>query len=388
MATYKVIFLGLAVAGPEEEARLIQGLQKKFSLSQERAEQIIHRVPIVIKKGISKSEMERYAKAFEEIGGRIRVEEEPSPESVESSREPGPASKPVPPQQTEPPPRREPPPKPTPPPQPGPLFERKPYTGNMVTCPQCGFEQPETDECVKCGIIISKFVRYQEMAKTYEGQVREISSEERPAPSWESGEGFIGAFIQTTREVLFSPTQFFKKITGSKGYWAPLIYGVICGVIGGCMAILWQWLFASKLIPAQVLSMIPFLSIFLTFFLIALPFMIAFSLLLGSAITHLCVMIVGGNKKGFETTFRALAYAYSGNLFGIIPFIGTSIGGIYTLVLTIFGVREGHEISTGKAVLAVLLPLIVLIGLGILFALFIPYLIGYGAMRFLGGAKI
>lgn len=116
MATYKVIFLGLAVAGPEEEARLIQGLQKRFSLSQERAEQIIHRVPIVIKKGISKPEMERYAKAFEEIGGRIRVEEEPTPESVESSREPGPASKPVPPQQTEPPPRREPPPKPTPPP--------------------------------------------------------------------------------------------------------------------------------------------------------------------------------------------------------------------------------------------------------------------------------
>ena len=208
-----------------------------------------------------------------------------------------------------------------------------------------------------CGIIISKFVRYQEIAKTYEGQIREISSEERPAPSWESGEGFIEAFIQTTREVLFSPTQFFKKITGSKGYWAPLIYGVICGVIGACMAILWQWLFASKFIPAQVLAMVPFFSIFLIIFLIALPVMIAFSLLLGSAITHLCVMIVGGNKKGFETTFRALAYAYSGNLFGFIPFIGSSIGGIYTLVLTIFGVREGHEISTGKAVLAVLLPL-------------------------------
>ena len=57
-------------------------------------------------------------------------------------------------------------------------------------------------------------------------------------------------------------------------------------------------------------------------------------------------------------------------------------------MLTIFGVREGHEISTGKAVLAVLLPIIVLIGLGILLALLIPYLVGYGAMRFLGGAKI
>ena len=381
--TYKVIFLGLAVAGTEEEARLIQGLQKKFSLSPDRAERILQKVPVVVKKGISEEEKNRYVKAFEEIGGRIKVEEEAMPGAPETFHEPDPAAT-----RPGPPPRREPPPKPTPPPQPGPLFERKPYSDKMVTCPQCGFEQPETDECVKCGIIISKFVRYQEMAKTYEGQVREISTEERPAPSWESGEDFITAFFRTTREVLFSPTQFFKKIGNTKGYWAPLIYGVICGVIGGCVAVLWQWLFASRFIPAKVLSMVPFLSIFLIIFLIALPFMIAFSLLVGSAVAHLCIMIVGGNKKGFETTFRALAYAYSGNLFGIIPFIGSSIGGIYTLVLTIFGVREGHQISTGKAVLAILLPVIVLIGLGILLALLIPYLVGYGAMRFLGGAKI
>ena len=383
MPTYKVIFLGLAVAGTEEEARLVQGLQKKFSLSPDRAERILQKVPVVVKKGISEEEKNRYVKAFGEIGGRIRVEEEAMDVAPETSREPGPAVT-----GPEPPPRREPPPKPTPPPQPGPLFERKPYSDKMVTCPQCGFEQPETDECVKCGIIISKFVRDQEMAKTYEGQVREIRSEEKPAPSWESGEGFITAFCKTTREVLFSPTQFFKKIGNTKGYWAPLIYGVICGVIGGCMAVLWQWLFASRFIPAKVLAMVPFLSIFLTIFLIALPFMIAFSLFVGSAVAHLCIMIVGGNKKGFETTFRALAYAYSGNLFGIIPFIGSSIGGIYTLVLTIFGVREGHGISTGKAVLAILLPVIVLIGLGVLLALLIPYLVGYGAMRFLGGAKI
>jgi hypothetical protein len=111
MATYKVIFLGLFVAGSEEEARLTKGLQKKFNLSPEKAEKLLQRVPIIVKKGISKEEMERYIKAFDEIGGRVKVEEEPIPESLEISTESE--------------------------------AGEKDYTGKMMMCPQCGFEQPE-----------------------------------------------------------------------------------------------------------------------------------------------------------------------------------------------------------------------------------------------------
>ncbi len=75
MGAYKVVFSGLLVIGPEEEARLLAGLQKKFNLTPEKAESLLQRVPIVVKKGISKEEAERYAKAFGEIGGRVRVEE-------------------------------------------------------------------------------------------------------------------------------------------------------------------------------------------------------------------------------------------------------------------------------------------------------------------------
>ena len=146
MGLYKVIFLGLTVAGQEEEARLIEGLQKKFNLSPERAESLLQRVPIVVKKGISKEEMEKYVRAFEEIGGRIRVEEEPATEAPGISPKPEPTPKPAP--------------------------EMKPYTGPTITCPQCGFEQPESDECIKCGIIISKYMQYQEMARSFDGKVQ------------------------------------------------------------------------------------------------------------------------------------------------------------------------------------------------------------------------
>ncbi len=360
MASYKVIFLGLSVIGTEEESRLRSGLQKKFNLPPGKAESLLQRVPIVVKKGVSKEEAERYVKAFEEIGGRVKVEEEPLL-NLETTQE------------------HEPRPEPKPSPKPEP--DRKPYSGGMVTCPQCGFEQPETDECIKCGIIISKYVQFQEMARSVEGQVREVSKDEYVP--WESGEGFVGAFFKTVRDSLFSPTKFFKKISFGEGYWAPLIYALIVGIIGNGCAILWIWLFMAQFLP---MDRLPFqYSLSILQMIIPLPFQQAIAIFIGSAIIHLCLMIVRGNTHGYKTTFRAISYSYSGYLFGIIPFIGLIIGGIYTFILTIIGVREGHEISTGKAVLAVLLPAIVIFGL--IFIAILVAMMFVGSMGFLGGVR-
>lgn len=354
MGGYKVIFLGLNVAGPEEEARLLGGLQKKFNLTPERAERLLQKVPVVVKKGISKEEMAKYVKAFEEIGGRIRVEEEEEmiTEMAEASSQPEP--------------------------------DKKSPMERMITCPQCGFEQPETDECVKCGVIISKYYSQKEAAQSVEGTVREISPEEEYVP-WESGEGFLSAFFRTTGDALFSPTRFFRKVGAGEGYLPALIYGLISGIIGSGGALVWQWYLFSQWFPVRQFSDVAS-SIYMTLLIILVPLTIIFSLFLVSIVTHICLMIVGGNKRGFQTTFRAISYAFSGNLFAVIPFIGSTIGGIYFLILTIIGLRESHAISTGKAVLAVFLPLIVAVGLFVLAMSLVPFL--FRTVGFLGGVGV
>jgi len=377
---YKVIFLGLSVIGAEEESRLLGGLQKKFNLTPGKAESLLQRVPIVVKRGVSREEAERYVKAFEAIGGRVQVEEERIP-NMEITQEYEPKPKPEPGPEPKPSPRRERKPADTH----GTESEKKPYARGMVTCPQCGFEQPETDECIKCGIIISKFVQFQEMARSVEGQVREVSKDEYVP--WESGEGFIGAFFQTIRGSLFSPTKFFKKISFGEGYWAPLIYGLITGIIGNGCAIFWLWLFMAQMIPQMIpMDRIPFqYSLSILQVILPLPFQQALAIFIGSAILHLSLIIVRGNKHGYKTTFRAVSYSYSGYLFGIIPFIGLFIGNIYVFILNIIGVREGHEISTGKAILAVLLPVLVIFGL--IFIAIFAVIMFVGSMGFLGGVR-
>lgn len=354
MGVYKVIFMGLTVAGPEEEARLLRGLQKKFSLTPEKAERLLQKVPVVVKKGISKEEMEKYVKAFEEIGGRTRVEEEEEmiPELPEISTQPEPA--------------------------------KKPFMGRMITCPQCGFEQPETNECVKCGVILSKAAFEKVAAPPTEKKTKERSPEERFV-AWESGEGFISAFFRTTRDALFSPTRFFKRVGFGEGYLSALIYGLICGIIGSGGALVWQWYLFSQWFPVQKLSDIAS-SIYISLLIILIPFAIIFSLVFGSIVTHLCLMIVGGNKRGFQSTFRAISYAFAGHLFAVIPFIGSTIGGIYFLILMIIGLREGHTISTGKAVLAIFLPFIVGVGLVILAIALVPFL--FRSLGFPGGVGV
>jgi hypothetical protein len=104
--------------------------------------------------------------------------------------------------------------------------------------------------------------------------------------------------------------------------------------------------------------------------IVLLPVFIVIVLFIGAAIVHLCLMIVGGANKSFETTFRALAFSHgSTGPLQIIPVCGGLIAGVWALVVNCIGLARAHETTTGRAVLAVFLPLVVCCGTGILLAM-------------------
>jgi hypothetical protein len=97
------------------------------------------------------------------------------------------------------------------------------------------------------------------------------------------------------------------------------------------------------------------------------PLFIVVGLFIGSAIVHLCLMIVGGANQSFETTFRVLAFSQgSTGPLQMIPICGGFIAGVWALVCNCIGLARAHETDTGRAVLAVFLPLIVCCGGGML----------------------
>lgn len=207
-------------------------------------------------------------------------------------------------------------------------------------------------------------------------QIGATSTSETAAPRsglpWEHRHerGFANAFIETLAMVLTKPDQAFRTMKTEGGLAEPLIYALIGGCVGGIVSLLLSLglqsmgLFAGQRDTFAALAGIGVGSIALV---VLVPVFIVIGLFIGSAIVHLCLMIVGGANKSFETTFRVLAFSQgSTGPLQIIPVCGGLISGVWALVVNCIGLARAHETTTGRAVLAVLLPLIVCCGAGIL----------------------
>ena len=82
------------------------------------------------------------------------------------------------------------------------------------------------------------------------------------------------------------------------------------------------------------------------------PFVVAAALFAVSGILHLFLRVVRGANHGFEGTFRVVAYGQTTQILGAVPFIGGLIGGLWYLVVLVAGLREIHETTYARVILA------------------------------------
>ena len=228
-------------------------------------------------------------------------------------------------------------------------------------CPECGKPVPQAGTGHYCPYCAASLANV-EGGETI--QAEEMVSYYSP---WDDREnlGFFKALIDTWLQAVFNPVTFFSKMVPEGGIGGPLLYGFIMGEIGLLVALVWQGMsvFVPSFMDRGEFGYFGTQMAGMTFLFFISPILVIFGLFVATAILHLCLIIVGGANRGFETTFRIVCYATSAQLWSIVPFCGGFVAGIWNLVLQIIGLREAHETTTGRAVLAVFLPAIVCCGL-------------------------
>ena len=189
-----------------------------------------------------------------------------------------------------------------------------------------------------------------------------------------------GAFTATIKLILFTPNKAFCMMKRSGGIGRPLGFGY-AGFVGGVMANV----FYAAAIAGVVLLVSYFMArtgtgnventghVFATYGvvvgIVAGAYLVQASaaVILGSffnaGVHHLLLMMMDGANYSYETTYRATTYSMGacGSIL-FVPVIGSVILPFAYPVITILGLKNAHETSSGRAAFAVLLPYVILCG--------------------------
>lgn len=161
---------------------------------------------------------------------------------------------------------------------------------------------------------------------------------------------------------LLKPVETFRgvrdeEISPTLGYFIVLLifYGLLSGIISALGVMRNPLPSMLNLGLGQADPVITFLTVFFSVVIVWL-----FMLLIWGLWLHLWVLVVGG-RKGLWQTEKAVLYGSTPFLLiGWIPVIGLVLGGLWAIVLQILGIRELQELSTTKAILALIIPFVII----------------------------
>jgi len=175
-------------------------------------------------------------------------------------------------------------------------------------------------------------------------------------------------FVGKVKGFLLNPIETFKKVKEeplgeSFRYFIVLllIYSTLNALVlsatlntmlGSIYSVYQEIPFFGSMIQSGYMLSIP------VFFILFLIFGII-GIFIGGGVIHLGVILFGG-KRGYTQTVKALLYSSTPSyLFGWIPTIGL-IFGIWAFVLEIFGIKELQDMSTGRAIAAIIIPALII----------------------------
>ncbi len=166
--------------------------------------------------------------------------------------------------------------------------------------------------------------------------------------------------------ILFNPTETFREVESEgigEAFKQLLVLTLVLAVGTGLVAYLTMAAMETMLksaIPSEmpIGAEVQGLSGFLIISAIVGTYIFTvLGVIIGALVIHIFVYLFGG-RQGVEQTLKTAMYAVTPTLLlGWLPLINV-IAGLWSLVLFVLGIRELQKISTGAAILAVILPII------------------------------
>lgn len=257
----------------------------------------------------------------------------------------------------------------------------------MALCPVCRNALPDTapDHCPNCGANVAAEAAEAAPAggpppapplatvpPPVEPPPAAATGSGRSRTPWDERDrtGILTALVETTREVLTAPTRFFRAMPVTGGIGSPLLYAVIVGWLGLVATALYGAIYRSIVgTPLAAFGDRPEVAAMLGWaaswggFVVQAVFggiSVVIGVFLSSAVLHLMLLLLGGARGDFEATLRVVCFSQATSVLALLPFCGQIAAFFWTIALYAIGLSQAHEIGTGKALAAVLLPLVLL----------------------------
>lgn len=172
----------------------------------------------------------------------------------------------------------------------------------------------------------------------------------------------LEALYETAKLVLFNPREAFSRMSLAVSLGKPILFAIILGWVGIIVGQIYQWAFRSTLA-----SLMPglfgrqdlfFSKVASVVTVVTAPVWVLFGLGIATLVIHLFLLLYGGAQRGLETTFRTLAYSEATYVFQVIPVVGGIIAVFWWLFVSILGLAQAHQTTTGRAAGAVLTPFV------------------------------
>lgn len=167
--------------------------------------------------------------------------------------------------------------------------------------------------------------------------------------------------LEKIRGVMFNPSVAFRKVKDEDAgetikylMILAVFYAIMSALLTAIEIFTHPFLFGLPQIEASAVEPFLFVSWVIVVLVVTLLMAVFFGLWL-----HIWVYLLGG-KKGVWQTEKSVFYNLTPTLLlGWIPVIGPLVGGVWSVIIGVIGVKELHGMPDTRAALAVVLSIVI-----------------------------